>query len=48
MNENEVIVKYEINQYSYHGPCYEIVFDNAANAFGKSLEIDKRVIEETN
>lgn len=48
MNENEIIVKYEINQYSYHEPCYEIIFDKAANAFGKSVEIEKRVIEKTN
>lgn len=47
-NENEIIVKYEINQYSNHGPCYEIIFDKAANAFGKPVEIEKRVIEETN
>ncbi len=46
--ENAIIVKYEIKQYDYHGPCYEIIFDKATNTFGQAVEIEKRVIDETN
>lgn len=46
--ENEIILKYEYIRGGYiPGPCYEIVYDKATDKFGNSVEIEKRVIEET-